>query len=635
MSFLKKIFGNRPSSVGGAHQPVSPPSPAPDPATDPNMIRVFDAYGRELFITREQWRDNVLLGNLEKAKGNPDELAALIVGALRDGFAKDVLPYAEHLQGSDPASARGATLLGVAYLAAGQAAAAERVLRGHVTQHGEDPYVLTNLAKALDARGDHSAAEATLWRALELDPNQDNGFGWYAAVHRERGGDVGYIEACRRVAALPTAWRAQLWLARDALQHGDVAAALGLYQESLSRAGTSAPSDLLMQLGGDLGNAGRLNELVSLVAPKFDPNLHGLAVGNNLIKANLEVGRLEEAKKIVDQLYAENRPDWRQHLQFWDTEIAKARISTVPATTDAPVSMALLSVEGPLWLRDESPCAVAIGSKPDSAPRVAFFGATALLSDPKATARVQLADGPGRLSRALPLMMAEHVHLGTDACGIALIPWIEGKGFALFGTPYEDSALLELCAREPKQPTMIVGLEVDARGADWLVSLRLFRVAGASRLGTAEIRVSPANPAPGVEELARRLMELLRAAGLRQTPPPTWYRRPDGAHGSNYLLRLEQQLAVFCNALGTLGGARITGEHEIVEGAIGLCVEEPQSATARMLLTQTVRQMKKVRPDLLGQYNRRIELLQREHPIAGEPGDCISRALADVLAMRS
>lgn len=632
MSFLKKIFGKGMATAPGAGQPAPAAPTASDPAKDPNMIRVFDSYGRELFITKDQWRDNVLLGNLEKAKGNPDELARLIVSGLRDGFAKDILSYAEQLHSRDPTPARGATLLGVAYLDAGRPGDAERVLRAHLAQHGDDPYVLTNLAKALDARGDGSAADDTLWRSLELDPNQDNGFGWFAARQRERAGEAGYIVACRRVAALPTAWRAQLWLARDALRRGDLSTALSLYQESLSRAGAPTPGALLMQLSGDLGNAGRLNEIVSLVAPKFEPGLHGLEVGNNLIKASLELGRPEDAKRIVDQLYSQNRPDWRQHLQFWDTEIAKARISATPAATDTPLSMVLLSLEGPLWLRGESPCAAIIGSKPKSAPRVAFFGATALVPDPKGTPQLQLADGPGRLSRALPCIMAEHVHLGTDATGVALIPWIEGKGFALFGTPYEDSALLELGAKESQRPTLIAGLEIDARGTDWVLSLRLLRVADGARVGAADVSVRAADPAPGVEQLASRLMDLLRGAGVAQMPAPAWYSRPGGAQGSNYLLRLEQQLAVFCNALGTLGGGRLSGEHEIVDGAIGLCVQVPESATARVLLTQTLRQIKKVRPEILAQYKPRIELLQREHPVAGEPADCISRTLANVFA---
>ncbi len=605
-------------------------SPAPDPAADPNLIRVFDPYGRELYLTREQWRTEVLPANLEKAKDDPDALASMIMGALRDGFAEDVVAQAEHLHRSDTTPARGATLLGVVYLEMGRQADAERVLKDHLARHGEDPYVLTNLAKAQDVRGDHRLAEDTLWRALELDPNQDSAFAWYVAMHHERAGEAGYLEACSRVARLPSSWRAQVWLARDALQRGDLAAALSLYEESLSRAGEPAPGELLVQLSGDLGNAGHLEEIVSVVAPEFDAVHHGIEVGNNLIKANLDLGRLDDAKRIIEQLYAQDRPDWRPHLEFWDAEVARARVEAAPPVDPAPPSMALLSLEGPLWLRAGSPCSALLEAKPEEAPRIAFFGSTALVPDAKDVPRVQLADAPGRLSRALPLVMAEQVHLESAAAGVALIPWFEGSGFALFGTPYEDADLCRIAQSAATRPALIGGIVVDARQKEWRASMRLLRVSDRACVGAAEVPVHPGDPGPAVEQLTSRLTELLRDAGQGANDAPSWYRRPGAAQSSNYLLRLEQQLAVICDGFESLHGGRLNGEHEIVEGAIGLCLQEPESATTRALLAQTLRQMKRARPEIIAQYQARAELLQREHPIPGEAGSCISKALAEV-----
>ncbi len=613
-------------------EPAAPGSPRSDPAADPNLIRVFDPYGRELFVTKEQWRDEILPANLEKAKGDPDALAGMIMGALRDGFAREVLPFAEHLRRSDTTPARGTTLLGVVYLELGRAADAESLFEDHLARHGEDAYVLTNLAKARDIRGDRRQAEETLWRALELDPNQDAAFAWYVAIHHERGGEEAYLEACRRVARLPSSWRAQVWLAREALQRGDLAAALSLYDEGLSRGGAPVPGELLRQISGDLGNAGHLEEILSLVAPRFDAARHGMDVGNNLIKANVDLGRLDDAKGVIEQLYAQDRPDWRPLLELWDSEVAKARVADAPPVDDAPPSMALVSLEGPLWLRAGSPCSALAAAKPDDAPRVAIFGSTALVPDGKNVPRVQLAGAPGRLSRALPLVMAEQVHLGSAAAGLALIPWFEGSGFALFGTPYEDAELCRLATSSARPPELVGSVVVDARQESWRASLRLLRAADGACIGTREVQVDPGAPAPAVEQLTSGLVELLREAGLAATEAPSWYRRPGGAPGSSYLLRLEQQLAVICEGFEAIHGGRLTGEHEIVEGAIDLCLQEPDSATARMLLAQTLRQMKKVRPGIVAQYQARAELLQREHPIPGEAGGCVAKAIAEAFA---
>ena len=68
MKFLKSIFSRKVVEK----QPPSASSPAPEPgtseaaptATAPATIRVYDSYGREVEINREDWRDKVLLGML-------------------------------------------------------------------------------------------------------------------------------------------------------------------------------------------------------------------------------------------------------------------------------------------------------------------------------------------------------------------------------------------------------------------------------------------------------------------------------------------------------------------------------------------------------------------------------------------
>ncbi len=79
MSFFGKLFGSNP-------EPSKPESsgatPAANPAEDKNRIKVFDSYGRELFITREEWRKNVLPGTLRSNWNNPDQLYGIIVRLL-------------------------------------------------------------------------------------------------------------------------------------------------------------------------------------------------------------------------------------------------------------------------------------------------------------------------------------------------------------------------------------------------------------------------------------------------------------------------------------------------------------------------------------------------------------------------
>ena len=155
----------------------------------------------------------------DENRNDPDHLYDLLVGALHDGFAPNIVSYAEHFQRTDPDPARGATLLGIVYMENDRLDDAERVFNRFLATQGENGRVLTNLAKVHSRRGDDARAEAMLWRALELDPNQENGVHWYSAIHEEREGMSSSLAALRReLRQLWEAGGARFGWRRDALE---------------------------------------------------------------------------------------------------------------------------------------------------------------------------------------------------------------------------------------------------------------------------------------------------------------------------------------------------------------------------------------------------------------------------------
>lgn len=630
MSLFKKLFGN---TVKKGAQLVRAPSTQDDPTADPNMIRMFDKYGREMFVTREVWRDSVLMGNIESAWNNPDELYGIIVQSLHDEFVKEIVPAAEQLHRIDPVPSRGAAILGIAYMETGRLDEAEQVLAGHISNHGDDGVVLNNLAKVYSKRGLEEKSEQILWHALEVDPNQDNGMGWYEAIHRERDGSEGSLNALRRIAAIPGSWRAQLWLARAELEAGNLDAALDLYNESLANAGEPVPVDLLKQMSGDLGNSGHLHEIIERAEPCFDAGFHGLMVGNNLIKAHLELGNLDAARFILNQLYALKRPDWRETLSFWDTELAKARIEG-KQPVPVPVGVTMLSIEGPMWMRGGSPFSTLLPAKAPDAPVIAILGSTASFTHPSNECVTQLADTPGRLSRALPLIIGEQLHLKTNAVTHALIPWAQGHGFVLMGKPYSDADLCAMAARQNTAMDYIAYATLEPGSKSWNINVRLLRISDGELLGETTATTDSGYPGEGVKQLLNDFQKLiLQQTNLRKEQAPEWYQLPDGTDCSDYLLRLEQQLAVVCDNLDFLKGGGLSGEREIIDGILQLCVRQPASKTARMLLVQTLRQMKKARPDIMPEFKEKVDTLQNEFPIPGPIGDLASAAITEVFTV--
>jgi tetratricopeptide (TPR) repeat protein len=269
------------------------------------------------------------------------------VSALKDGFASDVLEYARHLAEHDPQPRRGATVLGTVLLQLQDHGGAREVMetrhraawRGFLST-GEPGACVCRRGRRCPRPGAHLArtrTRAERGNRAQLDDRHGAG--------RGTGRHAGRVHTA---AALPGSWRALLWLARHALERGDLADATRLYETALARA-TPAPADLLMQLSGDLGNRGHTDLLVKLTQPRFDLLEHGLIVGNNLLRAYVELGMFAEARKLLEQLYSRQRPDWREQLIAWEEKLDEAEKRYGEVT--APVEVVVMKLEQPVWAR--------------------------------------------------------------------------------------------------------------------------------------------------------------------------------------------------------------------------------------------------------------------------------------------
>ncbi|MGC3958426.1 MAG: hypothetical protein QM813_10945 [Verrucomicrobiota bacterium] len=641
MSFLDKLFGrSKPMPPAAAPAPFKPAQLPPKKAASvdapgaPAMMKVWDAYGRIGEIPREEWRTKVLPLNFRNNWNKPDELAALINNALNDGFLSDCVEPARQLCRIDPQPKRAVNLLAFVLLKVEKLDEAERLLTDALNQHGRDGLLLNNLAKVHFARGKHAEVETTLWEALTLDPNVENTCGWYVAIHRDRGGEAAESDCLRRIAALPGSWRAQLWLARNALKARQSDQALVLYQESLAHAGKPIPTDLLQQISGDLGNAGHLPEILQLVEPHYDAANHGLTVGNNLIKAYFDLGQLDAARRLLDQLYALNRTDWKEHLAYWDTEIAKARVALADVPKEVP-QIAMLTIVGPVWLKPESPAAELFPAKPADAPTVALLGSTAEIATNSKRMQKQMSDAPGRMSRALPLFLAEQIEFTSNARVQTLVPWIMGDspGFVLSGGPWEDETAATSARQAELKSDYVVIIHLKPNAEPWSADLRLVRTIDAKCLGTLTGSFPFAKPEEGIPALARQLLTLLRdQAEVQTVSAPPQYQVPPASHFAGYLLRLEQLLAVRCAGMDGVGRGGLSGEREIVDGNLQLCLDFPQHVGVRILLAQTLLAMKRARPNVLPEYREKLALLQKEKPLPEPAHGVVQRMLNEALA---
>jgi tetratricopeptide (TPR) repeat protein len=603
MGFLPRLFGK--GKAGSA------------------TIRAFDTYGRQIEVPRESWRRDVLLPNLEKSKADPDALYGLIVQALKDGFIEEALEPARALTKIDADQLRAHCLHGVVLLQLKRFKDAQTVLEAATAKLGERGYVLTNLAKAYAGRGERVRAEELLWHALELDPNQDNGLGWYATIFQEREGDAGVLAAYQRIAALPGSWRAQLWLARAALARQDLKSAQGLYRETLTKL-TEVPSDVLMQISGDLGNQGHLDVLIELCRPYFKARVHGLPVGNNLIKAYVDLKDAESARAILEQLYACQRPDWREHLLFWEKQIDEMAGRYGPTKVSPALEVNLLTLDQPIWAHGVLGFNSLLPVKTATSPRVAFLCGS---GDPGVKDGDSVAIEPstdlGRLTRALPMFLAEELQLRTNARGCFVLPWVKGGGFLLSAKPWGFDDL----KAAPLHADFLMTLHIDARVTPWQMRLSLLSGADGAKLTDWELPIDIRDPAAPVMASLNNLLRALSTITAMQVPEDL--ATPSPQNLAQYLVGIEQALAVSTANIETNSGNLLHAERSIIDNLLLLAVATPASARTRCLLLNTMEKESRRRPDIVREYSDKLRRLQSTHLLRqGATADTVSAGFA-------
>ena len=509
-----------------APEAKGPPAiPRPD-----EFITVYDERGRELKVKRADWVSNVLMPAIENAWNDPKELSSQIVQALQDDFVEQVAEAAERLVELDRESENALVLVAVVRMEKEDFAGATRALERSIAKHGPSGIVLTNLAKVLERRGDVPASRATLKRGLELDPNQDNGLLWWAALAREEKGEAGYLAALTEIAQGPGAWRPQLWLARSKLKQGQRADALRLYDEVLAKADRSA--DVLMMVTGDLGNAGALDELVRLTAERYAPEIHGPPAGFNLIQAYKQLGRSVEALALIRKLQAMGWAPFAASLAALETEIVAA---TPRGEVSAPKVSALVFDE-PLWTRGLFEPDWLLPSRGEGDPFVGLctFANETIRAD---APRLQSADPLGRLTRALPLYLAEMLRLRFRLRARAVI-LATHHGPAVFGQQLGRDTVDGMLSEVMGHRLAIAGSLIESG-----VKLEIWKVGGSEASTSVSVAVPLTDVTLVVTSVERALLDGLKSlATLTEAPLPPSYEAPPHDLLAGYASALEQLL---------------------------------------------------------------------------------------------
>jgi tetratricopeptide (TPR) repeat protein len=612
---IESLTGKPAGNVAASRAPVATPEARPE---DPELITVYDVHGREIQITRLDWRDKMLLPQLQAKWNEPDELYGLIVNALNDNFFSEVEPASRRLIAIDPIVERSHVIRAIVLMKTGPLDEAERVLLDAVAKVGETGTILTNLAKVFSERGDEQKAETALWKAITLDPNQENGLGWWLAREQERGGDAGYVAALEKVRALPGSWRAMLYLGRHRLASGEVAAALELFQTVLAQA--ARENYALLTISGDLGNAGKIAELVDLIGPRYDPVVHGPPVGLNLLQAYLQLGRLDEGEALLDRLYALNMPPFKLHLDKIAGDYQERRRQS---THSRPVEKSELQIgqipyDLPVWMYGLRDPQWLFAPKLADARKVTFLMLGKVLSDVE-HAKEQREDEVGRLSRAIPLYLAESVYEWTPAHAKSLVAVVMGGGPVVFGAQ-GAAGERETAAQLAAHTDVLVQGSIASADDAWTIDMGIWDTAKLELIARETVSAARSGLEQAILELEGKL--LARFGGAQPRPHDRIYTRPTLEQMHPYLDALAQSLMLSLVANEIAPKNSMWGERNMLEWPLRMALQWEGYEVPKAMYFSGISNATRYHSDVLGEFeDRSFELLRELNRTASPLAD--------------
>lgn len=336
--------------------------------------------------------------------------------------------------------------------------------------------------------------------------------------------------------------KALLLSAREKLEAKNLPGALEIYEELLITSGDRP--DVLVALSGDLGSCGFVDQIVELIAPRYDATRHGPATGINLLQAYLATHNTTAAQHLLDILFALKQPELEQRLYGFSNALAELieaeRRGQLPprtggATPDEATSadspppiktIHLVSISRPIWSYGLEGLTNLLPPKEGKKRRVAF----AQLAQPDAQDWLQKMGQPeddlARISRGLPLWLAESLYFCPHYAPVAAIAMSGKEHYGIFASEWTVDNIRQLVDTSDGGLDYVFTGSLRQRNGDYNLTLRLWEIKKFRERKTFQLQWTPATANGELMQLINAIHMFMEFApypagsGLTYAPPP-------------------------------------------------------------------------------------------------------------------
>jgi tetratricopeptide (TPR) repeat protein len=399
------------------------------------MIELLDSAGCRMQIPFKQWRMKVLPENIKSSWNNADALAKWVLGGLRDGLSQDVEKASEHLMKIDKNTERAVCFRANVLMDLKKYKEMEGLIINHLKKHSETGIVLTNLATAQNFLGKKEFM-ITLEEALKLDPNQDKGLLWWAALYNESArkglnisNESAYLMGITEAEKKFGGWRAKQYLGSFFANQKQKEAAINWFEKALQEKDWG--HDLLMSITGDLGKNGFIEDALKIVEPIYQPDRDNFFTGTNLLQSYLELKQIDKGQELLDKMFAIRDIGMEERLLWYQSKFneIKGAKKTVPQEDVLEGGVTITRIDYPLW-------SIGVGGKKTdfeiekTGKKIALLQLYQKLGEIK-EASVSSEDDTGRFSRAILLYLFEDVYYGSDANPSFIFPTVKNSNYVV------------------------------------------------------------------------------------------------------------------------------------------------------------------------------------------------------------
>lgn len=569
------------------------------------FVEVQDGFGRRVRLPREDYRKKHLPELLKQHGNNPEQLTAVILQGLRDGFANDLLAAANRLTIVDKEPERALSVLAVVQRDSGDLEGAAATLQELLQKRPKSPGARVGLALLAEQRGDAAGAEQLLREALAIDPNHADAVHALLAIRHRIVGDDGYRAELESLAGVEGGWRPRLWLARWLLQHDDEAAAASVYREVLGA--DNVESDALVMASADLVQAGKHELVAELVVPRFVPGRHHPHAGLAILHHHLARKDHVAGSALLHQMYLHYGHLVAEPLHPFTAQFDQLRLASLPAPATLPQNprLGLYRFDRPLWCAGLADPLWLLPGKAKDAKQVLCFP---LAIEGQGQLPPGREDEFGRISRAVPLFLAEHVWLSTPHRGTAGLLLAEQGGWVVLGKVWPEEQLTAQLSAEEKAQTIVVSGVLRVDGDKRRIDLWAYDAHKQERIGHAAAEGT-------TNEIGRMLLQLL-AELWPSLGGPAGHVPPVGNENSwqAYADGLAQQAALVATQAGGMPKERLYGERYILHWLQNTALLEPRWQPGFWLLASALCVLRSLGSPLPKEFARAIAEIFRQSP---------------------